>query len=109
MTEGSFLQFLPLIPNSEVTDGCSIPVEIGGQKFLIINENGNTYVIKNACGHFEMPLDTSEVKNGNIICSHHGISFDLVTGQIANRPWENCDSLHVYESDVTEGFLGVFI
>ncbi len=86
-----------------------VPVEIYSQQFLVISENGKIYVIQNKCGHFEMPMEEGEVENGTIICPHHGISFDLITGEIANRPWENCYPIKVFETRVEDGFIGVLI
>lgn len=109
MVSLTFKRFVSLMPASDCIEDGLYPVVADDKKFLIIRENGNTYVIQNACGHFGTPLNQGDVKDGVIACPHHGIKFSLKTGEITNRPWENCDPITVYEVSVSDGFLGVVI
>lgn len=64
---------------------------------LLIHQDNQFYVIENKCGHFGLSLSTAEIKHEEIICSHHGISFSLLTGDVVNRPYENCDKIRVFK------------
>jgi nitrite reductase/ring-hydroxylating ferredoxin subunit len=68
---------------------------------LLLRHQGRLYCIQNQCGHFGLPLLDGELRDGAIICRHHGISFSLSSGEVVNRPWENCDKVKVYP--VSEG------
>ena len=74
---------------------------------LLIQQNNQFYLIENKCGHFGLPLMTGEVKDEEIICSHHGISFSLQTGEVVNRPYENCDMIRVFK--IVEKNMGLYV
>lgn len=66
------------------------------QTFLLIIRQGKPYLIENKCGHFGVPLENGQLRDQQIVCPEHGISFDLGTGNIVNRPYENCDPIKVF-------------
>ncbi len=74
----------------------SYPLTINNKHLLLIHQDGHFFLIKNQCGHFGIPLDDARIKNKHIICAQHGISFNLKTGLIVNRPFENCSPITVY-------------
>jgi nitrite reductase/ring-hydroxylating ferredoxin subunit len=69
---------------------------------LLIRHQGKLHCIDNKCGHFGVPMADGVLQDGTIACRQHGISFSLVSGEVINRPWENCDGLRIHtvvESD----------
>jgi nitrite reductase/ring-hydroxylating ferredoxin subunit len=76
---------------------------------LLVRHQGRLHCIENKCGHFGVPLADGRVVDGTIVCRQHGISFSLASGEVVNRPWENCDKVRVYpvvETD-TEAVISV--
>ena len=73
--------------------------------YLLINQSGKYSLLVNQCGHFGVSLLDADLELNTIICSGHGISFDLTTGEIINRPYENCDKLKTYEVKEIDGQL----
>ena len=78
-----------LDPNAE--NSCSMI----RRSLLLIVHLGKYHVIENKCGHFGVPLSNGELRDNEIICAEHGISFDLDTGAVVNRPYENCDPIKI--------------
>jgi nitrite reductase/ring-hydroxylating ferredoxin subunit len=74
---------------------------------LLIQQHNQFHLIENKCGHFGLPLITGKVKDEEIICSHHGISFNLLTGEVVNRPYENCDMIRVFK--IVEKNMGLYV
>ncbi len=73
---------------------------------LVTRYQGQLYCLENKCGHFGVPLDDGEVVDGTVVCRMHGISFSLASGEVINRPWENCDRVQVYPvTETAEGAL----
>jgi apoptosis-inducing factor 3 len=99
--------FYPLIAENELREGLFEAKMAGEIKLLLIQHRAMTYVIENKCGHFGLPLDTGYLDGETIVCSQHGISFNLTNGEVANRPYENCDSIKTYTVVAREGFVGV--
>lgn len=99
--------FYPLLSESELREGLLEAKEAAGRKLLLIRHQSKTYVVENKCGHFGMPLDTGRLEEGTIVCCHHGISFDLASGEVSNCPYENSDSIKTFEAVNKDGFVGV--
>ncbi len=78
------------------------PILIYGHDLLLVNSDGHYYLIENKCGHFGLPLADGEVIKDEIFCPQHGISFDLISGQVKNRPWENCAPINVYKLNIED-------
>ena len=79
---------------------------INDVNLLLIENNNVYYLVENKCGHFGLPLSTGEIKGDEIVCSHHGISFSLLTGEVVNRPYENCDMIRVFK--IVEQDMGLY-
>jgi len=90
---------------SDYLEQKSYVLDINSQKLLLIHENTDYYLIENKCGHFGVPLDDAEIKDKEIICSQHGISFSLESGLVVNRPYENCEAIKIYNLTIEENTL----
>ncbi len=104
--------FFQLIAKEQLYDDFVQAFNAGGQKLLLIQKNGQIFLIENKCGHFGLPLEKGAVlieNNQNIIICHaHGISFDLKTGKVVNRPWETCDPIKIINYAEQDGMIGFF-
>ncbi|MCW8930370.1 MAG: Rieske 2Fe-2S domain-containing protein [Gammaproteobacteria bacterium] len=76
------------------------PSAVRKESLLLVVHQGQYHVIENKCGHFGVPLLNGELSGNEIICTEHGISFDLDSGNIVNRPYENCDPIKTFDSIV---------
>jgi len=74
----------------------SYSLSINDKNLLLIHHQDTFFLIENKCGHFGVPLDDAQIKDTHIICAQHGISFSLETGQVVNRPYENCYPIKTY-------------
>ncbi len=99
--------FYPLVSEDELKEGLFEKKEVEGISLLVIFRHSKIYIIENKCGHFGMPLHKGHFEEDTIVCSYHGISFNLSDGEIANRPYENCASVNTFEVVSKEGFIGV--
>ncbi|KAF8072624.1 hypothetical protein HT031_000284 [Scenedesmus sp. PABB004] len=63
-------------------------VELGGQKVLIVETEGQVYAVSNKCSHLGLPLVgktaffQGQVKDKCIVCPAHDTAFDLATGEV---------------------------
>lgn len=59
-------------------------VEFGGERFRVIDLDGELVVHAATCPHWLGPLDQAPVRDGCVRCPWHGYAFDVRTGQSAD-------------------------
>lgn len=85
----------PLASLADYPDDGIYEVLFNNQSLLLVMNKGKPHLLENKCGHFGVPLANGRLSGNEIVCAEHGISFDLTTGAIVNRPYENCDPVKV--------------
>lgn len=75
------MAFYSLANLADMYDGFSAAFNVGGQRLLLLQENGEIFVIENRCPHMDAPLASGRVTQGAIVCRAHGIAFDLRSGR----------------------------
>ena len=103
------MPFYALEKTENLHNGYRRHFDIADQALLLIQTEDIVHLVENKCGHFGMPLEAGELKEGTIVCPQHGISFSLETGELANRPWENADPIKIFEITYRDGYLGVVL
>lgn len=91
------MAFISLAKSSQIKDNAILRCDAAGESYLVVRCEGEIHILENRCGHMEVPLDDGDLKEGTIRCSVHGIRFDLKTGHVTNRPWEDCRSIATYK------------
>jgi 3-phenylpropionate/trans-cinnamate dioxygenase ferredoxin subunit len=71
---------------SDLSEGESLAVEIGGEPVAIVRTEGEVFAIRDVCSHAEVPLTEGEVDGYTIECWLHGSCFDVRTGEPTNMP-----------------------
>ncbi len=56
-------------------------VEVGGERFRIVEVNGELVVHAATCPHWLGPLDNAKVVDGCVRCPWHDYAFDVRTGE----------------------------
>ena len=89
-------------------DGYRKTFLIEGRPLLLMQEEGEIYLIENYCPHQGRPLETASVSHGLLRCPYHRFQFDLKTGVNTEYIGLQCRALKrypiVYEGD-TVGFV----
>lgn len=99
--------FYKLEEQRNLFDGYLKAFEIAGRKLLLIQQAGRIYLIENKCGHFGVALEKGELTENSVICSEHGIEFDLLTGKVMNNHWDDCDPVNVFKVVLQNEMIGV--
>ena len=59
---------------------------VSGNEVLLSRFGEKVTCYQNACAHLGMPLDQGEVKNGILVCPHHGFEYALESGECLTAP-----------------------
>ncbi|SMF30866.1 Ferredoxin subunit of nitrite reductase or a ring-hydroxylating dioxygenase [Alteromonadaceae bacterium Bs31] len=78
------MAFFPLEKISQLHDGYQKAFGLEGYQLLLLQVDGQPYIIENRCPHMDVPLThASQTPEGKIRCRSHGIEFDLQSGRAA--------------------------
>ena len=76
------MAFYPLEQLSQLHDGYLKSFKVAGLNLLLVQLEGERYLIENRCPHMDVPLDTAQLFGATgIRCRAHGIEFDLNSGK----------------------------
>jgi nitrite reductase (NADH) small subunit len=71
---------------SELPEGGSKAVQVGGKLVAVFNHNGQLYAIDDVCPHMGASLSEGSVDQGIVTCAWHGFRFRLEDGVWADNP-----------------------
>ena len=80
------VNYLEIAPESELSNGERMFVDIGDTPIVIFNIAGKLYAIGDVCTHDDGPLGDGDIEGFNVICPRHGAEFDVRTGKVASMP-----------------------
>lgn len=103
------MSFYPIEDESRLFDGYIQAHQVGELNLLLIQQNGQRFLIENRCGHFGIPLDKGKVENQCITCPQHGIRFNLTTGLVDSKTRDSCEPIKVFSLISTQGSVGLEI
>jgi 3-phenylpropionate/trans-cinnamate dioxygenase ferredoxin component len=82
----SKVEFLDIVPASELPNGERLFVEIEGRSLVIFNIADQFFAIGDVCSHDDGPVGEGDLEGYNIVCPRHGAEFDVRTGQAVQMP-----------------------
>src|SRR5580692_11024915 len=89
---------------SELPEGGSRVVSLGGHVIALFNSHGRLFAVDNRCPHMGSPLDRGSVHDCILTCHWHHARFDLATGGTFDQ-W--ADDVRVFPLRVEEGAVMV--
>ena len=78
--------FEKVAQTSEVPEGTTKVVKVGGIDVMVANIEGTLYAIANTCTHVGGPLGKGKLAGSVIQCPWHGSKFDVKTGAVVGGP-----------------------
>jgi 3-phenylpropionate/trans-cinnamate dioxygenase ferredoxin component len=78
--------FVAACPAEDVELGKTKCVVLEGRRVLIVRDDQGYYALGPDCSHATLPLEGGRVRNGALMCPHHGARFELRTGRHLSPP-----------------------
>lgn len=66
--------------------GSLFEVEVGRERIVLANVDGDLYALQNRCSHQDLPLSDGELDGDRLECLYHGAKFDVCTGRAMALP-----------------------
>ena len=103
------MRFLPLEKLINLHDGYSCTYKIDQHQLLLLQSEGQRYLIEAVCPHREHPLDLASIGGGEIQCAAHHYRFALDDGRLLQHTEEPCRGLRTWELVYEGNEVGVMI
>ena len=78
--------FVRVASISELPEGSSKCVEVGGASIALFNVGGRVHALGGACPHRGGPLGEGVLSGGVLTCPWHAFEFDLGSGKCLTNP-----------------------
>jgi nitrite reductase/ring-hydroxylating ferredoxin subunit len=91
------MRFYPLEKLINLHDEYSGQFKIDNLQLLLIQRQGELYLIEGTCPHRANPMDVATINNGIIQCALHHYQFALDDGRLLHATEEPCRGLRTYQ------------
>lgn len=78
--------FVKVATISDLPEGSSRCVEIGGASIALFNVGGRIHALGNACPHRGGPLGEGSLSGGVLTCPWHAFEFEVGSGKCLTNP-----------------------
>lgn len=91
------MRFYPLDKLINLHDTYSRTFKIDSTRLLLIQREGEVFLIESHCPHQEHPLEVASINNGVIQCALHQYQFAIGDGHLIKATEEHCRALKTFE------------
>jgi len=103
--EESKIEFVEIVPASELPNGERLFVEIEGKPLVIFNIADQFFSIGDVCSHDDGPVGEGDLEGYTITCPRHGAEFDIRDGKVVQMP--AVVDIPAYPIKVVDGMIQV--
>jgi nitrite reductase/ring-hydroxylating ferredoxin subunit len=103
------MRFQPLDKLINLHDGYTQSFKVDDLHLLLIQRNGERYLIEARCPHREHPLDVASIDDGVITCALHQYRFAIASGELIQATEEPCRGLHTYPLVYEGNAVGILL
>ena len=90
------MRFQPLEKLINLHDNYRRQFRIDHLALLLLQHEGELYLIETRCPHREHPLDTANIAQGVLECPLHRYRFSLADGRLLHASEEPCRQLKIW-------------
>lgn len=90
-------------------DGYRKVFKIDNHQLMLLQQDGQRYLIESNCPHRAFPLSASDVIDDELVCPQHGYRFAIADGQLRHFSEEPCRNLRCYQLVYQNNELGVML
>ena len=87
--------FVKVAQVGDLAPGEMMAVDVGQERILLANVDGNVHAIEDICSHAYASLSEGDLNGEEVECPLHGSAFNLLTGEAMSPPAD--ESVKVYQ------------
>jgi len=90
------MRYYTLEKRINLYDGYRKVFKIDQHHLMLLQIEGERYLVESFCPHRAFPLSTSDVFGLKLVCPKHRYEFEIATGELVKCTDEPCRNLKVY-------------
>ncbi len=102
------MSFVALDKLINLQDGYRQEFRLDYHRLLLVQHEGNRYLLEALCPHQEHPLREGWIEDDEMLCPLHGYRFSLLTGRLLKATSEPCRPLRVWDIAYEGTDIGVY-
>lgn len=103
------MRFLPLEKLINLHDNYARRFKIDHLQLLLVQREGERYLIEARCPHRDYPLEAADIRNGVVLCAQHGYQFAVDDGRLLLATEETCRDLRTFPLVYEGNEVGILI
>ena len=103
------MRFYPLAKLINLFDGYTGQFKIDHLQLLLVQRDGERYLLEANCPHREHPLDSAAITGDRIQCPLHHYQFSIRDGSLIHATEAPCRGLRVYPLVYEGNEVGVML
>lgn len=103
------MRFYPLDKLINLDDGYTRQFKIDNLQLLLIQRDGERYLIEAQCPHRAHPLDVATIDRDVIQCALHQYRFSITDGRLIHATEEPCRGLRTFDLVYEGNEVGVML
>lgn len=103
------MRFYPLEKLIHLHDGYTRTFKIDNTQMLLLQRDGEIYLVESSCPHRQHPLDVATISDGVISCAKHRYEFALDDGRLLRATEELCRGLRTFPVIYEGNEIGVML
>jgi len=103
------MRFYPLARLIDLRDDYTRHIKIDSLELLLLQRDGERYLIEARCPHRDHPLDAATISDGIIQCALHQYQFAIGDGRLLHATEEPCRGLRTFELVYEGNEVGVML
>jgi nitrite reductase/ring-hydroxylating ferredoxin subunit len=93
---------LKVAKSKEVKERVGTGKQVNGLNIALFRHDGRVFALQNSCPHQGAPIHLGFVRDGCVVCPHHGWSFRLDTGEFTHN---NLVKIKTYPAREEDGYI----
>lgn len=103
------MQYYRLETFINLFDGYRKALRINEHHLLLLQHDGELYLLEATCPHRAYPLLEATLEDGKLRCPQHDYAFSLANGELLHCTEQPCRALRRYDLVVLEREVGVML
>ena len=99
-------EFVKVAQTNELSPGAMKLIEIGDERILLTNLDGEYHAVSEVCTHAYYALSEGFLEGEEVECALHGSLFNVKSGEVVNPPADEPLTAYPVKIDGTDILIG---